>query len=65
MPLPARIIRAQLNLFKPLMASMSLETVRKGQDKIGELMEFMHRKHVIIKDHRFDLFDGAWVMPRD
>lgn len=65
MGLPAKLIRTQLNFFKPFMANCSLETSRKGQDKLGELMEALHRKEVIVKDHPFARFEGAWIMPRD
>ena len=65
MPLPAKLIHSQLYLFRPLVGNLSLETIRKGQDKIGELMEFIHRKDTIITDQHFDHFDGAWVVPRD
>ena len=39
MGLPAKLVRSQLNFFKPFVANCSLETTRRGQDKLGELME--------------------------
>jgi len=65
MGFPAKLIRSQLNFFKPFVASCSLETTRKGQDKLGELMEAIHKKDVIIHDHAFPAFEGAWIMPKD
>ena len=65
MELHAKRVRAQLNLFKPVMTSCSLEANRKGQDKLGELMTVLHRGDVMTKEHRFERFQGAWVMPRD
>lgn len=65
MGLPAKLVHSQLNFFKPLVASCSLETIRRGQDKLGELMEAMHKKDVKVRDHPFDRFEGAWVIPRD
>ncbi len=65
MELHAKRVRAQLNLFKPVMTSCSLEASRKGQDKLGELMTVLHRGDVMTKEHRFERFQGAWVMPRD
>lgn len=65
MGLSARFVRAQLNFFRPLVESLSLDSIRRGQEKLGELMEAMHRRQVITKIHRFPLFDGAWVIPRD
>lgn len=65
MGLPAKLIRSQLNFFKPFVAACSLETTRKGQDKLGELMEAIHKKEVLIKEHPFRNFEGAWISPRD
>ena len=65
MPLSAKTIRTQLNIVKPLLSSCSLKTIRKGQNKIGELMEAKHRSRVMVKRHDFARFDGAWVIPKD
>ena len=65
MGLPAKLVRSQLNFFKPFVASLSLETTRKGQDKLGELMSALHKREVLIRDHDFERFQGAWVMPKD
>lgn len=65
MALSAKLIRAQLNFFHPLVSGLSLETIRKGQDKLGELMGFIHRKDTIVKHHSFDEFEGAWIIPKD
>lgn len=61
----AKTVRAQLALLRPLLGSCSLKTLRKGQDMMGELMEARHRDKVIVRDHPFDNFTGAWVIPRD
>lgn len=65
MPLSAKTIRSQLSFFKPLLEGCSLETIRKVQNKLGELMEAKYRKQVIVKEHSFDGFDGAWMIPKD
>ena len=65
MGLPAKLIRSQLNFFKPFVANCSLEATRKGQDKLGELMEAIHRRDVFVRDHDFGPFQGAWLIPRD
>lgn len=65
MGLPAKLVRAQLNFFKPFVANCSLEVTRKGQDKLGELMEALHRRDVLVRDHDFGPFQGAWIMPKD
>ena len=65
MELHAKRVRAQLNLFKPVMTSCSLEASRKGQDKLGELMTALHRSEIMAKNHDFECFQGAWIMPQD
>lgn len=65
MELHAKCVRAQLNLFKPVMTSCSLEASRKGQDKLGELMTALHRSEIMTKNHDFQHFQGAWIMPQD
>ena len=65
MGLPAKLVRSQLNFFKPFVANCSLEVTRKGQDKLGELMEAIHRRDVYVRDHDFGLFSGAWLIPKD
>ena len=65
MELSAKLVRSQLNFFKPFVAGCSLEVTRKGQDKLGELMSALHKREVLIRDHDFAQFKGAWVMPKD
>ncbi len=65
MPISAKTLRAQLAMLRPLVAGSSLETIRRGQDAIGELMEAKYRRKVLVKDHPFSRFTGAWVLPRD
>ena len=65
MSLSPKTIRAQLALLQPLLGSCSLDTIRKGQNMIGELMGARHRSQVIVKEHPFPQFESAWVMPKD
>ena len=65
MELHATLVRSQLNFFKPLAESCSLELTRKGQDKLGELMTAMHRRETFSREHDFRNFQGAWIMPKD
>lgn len=65
MSVSAKTMRSQITILSPLLKSCSLETLRKGQNKIGELMEAKYRKQVILKEHKFENFKGAWVMPKD
>ena len=60
-----KTIRAQLGLLRPLLESCSLETIRKGQNMIGELMGARHRSQVIVKEHPFPQFESAWIIPKD
>ena len=65
MGLSAKLVRSQLNFFKPFVANCSLEVTRKGQDKLGELMEAIHWHDVIVHDQNFENFEGAWVIPKE
>lgn len=65
MSLSAKTIRAQLVMLRPLLRSCSLETMRRGQDKLGELMETRYRRQVLVRDHPFEHFEGAWIIPKD
>lgn len=65
MALSAKFIRTQLGLLLPLVSNLSLESSRKGQEKIGQIMGARHRGDVVIKHHSFENFEGAWVLPRD
>ena len=50
---------------RPLLTNCSLGTLRKGQNTVGNLMSSVHRRQVVVKEHEFENFSGAWVMPRD
>lgn len=65
MPISAKTVRSQIQMLQPLLRSCSLETIRKGQDRLGELMETKYRRQVILKEHPFEKFESVWVMPRD
>ena len=65
MALTAKTVQKQLQRLQPLLCSSSLATMRRGQNMLGELMEVIHRKAVILKDHPFADFMGAWVIPKD
>ena len=65
MALSIRTARAQIQLLKPLLASCSLETIRRGQNRMGELMEARFRRQVVVKEHPFEKFRTAWMIPRD
>lgn len=60
-----RTIKAQMQMMQPLLKSCSLDTMRKGQDKLGELMEGRYRRQMLVREHEFDGFSGAWIIPKD
>ena len=65
MALSPKTIKAQLGLLMPLLESCKLDTIRKGQNRIGEMMEAKHRNQVLVKEHTFEQFEAAWVIPKD
>lgn len=65
MSLSAKNIRRQLAILKPLLESTSLDLMRRGQNKIGELMAVSSKNDVIVKNHSFDKFNACWILPRD
>ena len=65
MALSAKALRNQLALLSPLLRSCSLKTLRKGQEMMGELMEARYRDWVLTREHAFENFTGAWVLPKD
>ena len=65
MPLSAKTVRTQLVMLQPILRNCSLETIRKGQNKLGELMSSKHSSRVLTKKHDFSCFEGVWVLPRD
>ncbi len=65
MEMSAKTLRTQLHMLQPLLKNCSLETLRKGQNRIGDLMERRYRRQVQIREHCFDNFTGAWIIPED
>lgn len=65
MPISASMLRKQLVLSKPLLNTLSLTSIRKGQALLGDLMSNKFRTQITVKQHCFDTFTGAWLLPRD
>ena len=65
MPLTAKTVRSQLVLLKPIINGCSLKAIRRGQNKLGEIMESRHRDGVIIKKEKAFGIDVAWAIPKD
>lgn len=65
MALSAKTIRSQMERLMPLFSNCSLETARKYQNMVGELMEKLQGHQVISKNHVFSQFHAAWILPKD
>ena len=65
MPISPKSLRHQLARLQPLMDSCSLDTIRRAQRQLGELMQALHRRQVIYKNHPFPNFRSAWVIPKE
>ncbi len=65
MALSAKMMHTQLMLVKPLLDSCSLETIRKAQDKLGDLMGKSEQNRYLTRKHSFEQFEGSWVIPKD
>ncbi len=63
--LSAKKVEKQLHILKRLLNSCSLSTIRKGQDKLGQLMERKYRNDIVTRVYHFDRFDGVWILPKD
>ena len=53
MALSARTVRSRIQLLQPLMKSASLETIRRGQNRLGELIENKYRRQILTREHIF------------
>lgn len=65
MAMSPKMIRSQMAILKPLLKSCSLETMRRGQNFVGELMGAAKAGRYILKEHHFGDFQGCWVVPKD
>ena len=64
MALSPKIVRKQLELFRPIITGWSIETSRKGQEVMGSLM-FTGKKHITASRYSHQNFEGLWVYPSD
>ncbi len=60
-----RFVRAQLGILKPVIASSSLESARKYQDLVGELMALSNKSSVSYNRRSFGNFTAEWVLPEE
>ncbi|MBQ8858762.1 MAG: alpha/beta hydrolase fold domain-containing protein [Clostridia bacterium] len=59
------ILRSQLTLLKPFLASCSLSTVRRGQETIGKLMAAPNRGDVSYDDFKIGDMPCSMITPAD
>lgn len=60
-----KFLRAQLGLIKPFLTNSSLETTRKGQERLGKLMASTHKSQVTYNDIKIGELDASIVSPKD
>lgn len=65
MQLSANMVHDRLAHMKPMLVNCSLETSRKSQNAVGELMRAVRHRQARVKRHDFEHFQAAWVLPND
>ena len=60
-----KFVRSQLELAKPIVRGVGIETSRSFQEKVGKFLQFVTRHSVVISDEDFDGTQGAFAVPRD
>ena len=60
-----KVLRSQLSLLKPFLASCSLATARRGQEKLGKLMTSAYKKDVRMEDFAIGSIPCAMIYPKD
>ena len=53
MAVSGKFIKKQMGALRPLFLGVSLETSRKAQDKLGELMRYTRRKEITLSFKNF------------
>ena len=61
----ANKVHKQLHILKGLLNKCSLSTIRKGQEKIGQLAAAKYQDEIFTKTHPFSRFEGIWLLPKD
>lgn len=65
MKLTDKLLRAQLEIIKPMTDASKLDTARNMQDKIGRLMHFTRRRDVVVTDKSSGELSALLIVPRD
>lgn len=65
MKLQDKLVRAQLELIKPIADNASLDLSRSFQEKIGRLMQFRRRHDIVVSAQRYSDIPGALIIPKE
>lgn len=60
-----KLVRSQLELAKPIVRGVGIDTSRAFVEKVGKFLQFVTRRSVVISDEDFDGTPGAFAVPRD
>ena len=59
-----KFVRNQLGILKQVVTESSLESARRYQNLVGELMALSSRSDVSFSRREFPNFDGEWITPQ-
>lgn len=65
MAMTPKAMYKQMAILKPLLKSCSLETMRKGQNLVGDLLGVGRVGRFVVTEHTFEQFTGCWITPKD
>ncbi len=65
MPLSEKFVKKQFKRFKPMFTISKLETARRGQDKLGEIMSMSVKKEIRYEEVALTHCKGVWAIPKD
>jgi acetyl esterase/lipase len=60
-----KFVRSQLELAKPIVRGVGIDTSRSFQEKVGKFLQFVTRRSVVVSNEDFDGTPGAFAVPRD
>ncbi len=60
-----KFLRSQISFFKGFIATSSLETARRHQDRLGKFMASFHKSAVKYEDFKIGEMDACMISPKD
>ena len=60
-----KLVRSQLELAKPIVRGVGIDTSRSFVEKVGKFLQFVTRHSVVLSNEDFDGTPGAFAVPRD